>query len=255
MYRDELRGHAGLRGGVLVHTGAHWAAPAGAAGAVGARVLEQKGKSRGAGTRWKQDKPRAQPRQSKKGSPRSSGRPSIQPSPSPDAEPQEPLDVEPILDELLERVLVQSALAAVARQRVPFSVARARDAILFVAEWNFPVRDATDPEPNGDPDPERDGVWKEDEEPPAGLWDSWTPDAVAVAEVFPSSEEVRGSPSPRNPPGPRDSRCHRTASPLSPASSRPRLKIRPWIPARFPPLLPPWMSLGSPAGSRPGLSR
>ncbi|XP_059701664.1 uncharacterized protein C2orf81 homolog [Haemorhous mexicanus] len=190
VYWDELRSHAGLRGGVLVHTGTHWAAPTGAAGAVGVSIPEQKGKSRGAGTRSKQDKPRAQPRQSKKESPRSSGRTSIQPSPSPDAEPQEPLDVEPILDELLERVLIESALAAVARQRVPFAVSRARDAILFVAEWRFLVRDDTDPDPKGDPDPERDGVWKEDEEPPAGLWDSWTPGAVAVAEAFSSSEEL-----------------------------------------------------------------
>ncbi|XP_077034018.1 uncharacterized protein C2orf81 homolog isoform X1 [Agelaius phoeniceus] len=151
-----------------------------------AEVDWEKGKSRGAGTRSKQDKPRAQPRQSKRGSPRSSGRTSIQPSPSP--EPLEPLDVEPILDELLERVLTEVALAAVARQRVPFAVARARDAILFVAEWRFLVRDEKVPEPEGDSEPERDGVWKEDEEPPAGIWDSWTPGVVAVAS--PPSEEL-----------------------------------------------------------------
>ncbi|XP_036237820.2 uncharacterized protein C2orf81 homolog [Molothrus ater] len=157
-------------------------------GSCGCLCPEQKGKSRGAGTRSKQDKPRAQPRQSKRGSPRSSGRTSIQPSPSP--EPLEPLDVEPILDELLERVLTEVALAAVARQRVPFAVARARDAILFVAEWRFLVRDEKVPEPEGDPEPERDGVWKEDEEPPAGIWDSWTPGVVAVAEASPPSEEL-----------------------------------------------------------------
>ncbi|KAM7021296.1 uncharacterized protein C2orf81 homolog [Passerculus sandwichensis] len=148
--------------------------------------MAEKGKSRGAGARSKQDKPRARP--SRRGSPRGSGRPSPQPSPSP--EPPEPLDVEPLLDELLRRVLAEVALAAVARQRVPFAVARARDAILFVAEWRFLVRDDKVPEPEGDPEPERDGAWKEDAEPPAGVWDSWTPGVVAVAEESPASEEL-----------------------------------------------------------------
>ncbi|XP_064568155.1 uncharacterized protein C2orf81 homolog [Zonotrichia leucophrys gambelii] len=148
--------------------------------------MAEKGKSRGAGARSKQDKPRARP--SRRGSPRGSGRASPQPSPSP--EPPEPLDVEQLLDELLQRVLAEVALASVARQRVPFAVARARDAILFVAEWRFLVRDDKVPEPQGDPEPERDGVWKEDEEPPAGIWDSWTPGVVAVAEASPPLEEL-----------------------------------------------------------------
>ncbi|XP_053831531.1 uncharacterized protein C2orf81 homolog isoform X2 [Vidua macroura] len=142
--------------------------------------MAEKAKPLGAGTRSKKDKShtasRAQPRQSKKVSLET------QPTPSPDAAslPREPLDVGPILDELLERVLTECTLAAVARQLVPFTVARARDAILFVAEWRFLVRD------DGDPDPERDGVWKEDEEPQT-FWDTWT-DTIAEASL--SSEEV-----------------------------------------------------------------
>ncbi|XP_039579662.1 uncharacterized protein C2orf81 homolog [Passer montanus] len=60
--------------------------------------------------------------------------------------------------------------------------------MLFVAEWRFLVRDNEDPRPEGDPDPERDGVWKEDEEPPPQLWDSWTPGVVAAVSL--PSEEV-----------------------------------------------------------------
>ncbi|XP_053797429.1 uncharacterized protein C2orf81 homolog isoform X2 [Vidua chalybeata] len=148
--------------------------------------MAEKAKPLGAGTRSKKDKShtasRAQPRQSKKVSLET------QPTPAPDAAslPREPLDVGPILDELLERVLTECTLAAVARQLVPFTVARARDAILFVAEWRFLVRDDGDPEPEGDPDPERDRVWKEDEEPQT-FWDTWT-DSIPEASL--SSEEV-----------------------------------------------------------------
>lgn len=237
MYWDELRDHAGLRGGVLVYTGAHRAAPAGAAGAVAVPVPEQKAKPRGAGTtRPTQDKPRAggraQRRLSKTAAPKTPKTPGPTPSepgPSPEAEsvPREPLDVGPILDELLERVWTQCALAAADRQvrdppllpqhppkiwggfgglggfagavsalcpqRVPFTVARARDAILFVAEWRFLVRD------DGDPESEGDGVWEEDEEPQSCLLDSWTPGIVAVAEPSLFWEEVRRSPNPPEP--------------------------------------------------------
>ncbi|XP_041259067.1 uncharacterized protein C2orf81 homolog [Onychostruthus taczanowskii] len=84
---------------------------------------------------------------------------------------------------------VAGGLSALCPQRVPFAVSRARDAMLFVAEWRFLVRDDEDPDLEGDPDPERDGVWKEDEEPPAHLWDSWTPGVVPVVDVSLPSEE------------------------------------------------------------------
>uniref|UniRef100_A0A8U8B340 Basic proline-rich protein-like n=1 Tax=Geospiza parvula TaxID=87175 RepID=A0A8U8B340_GEOPR len=116
-------------------------------------------------------------------------------------------------------------VSALCPQRVPFAVARARDAILFVAEWRFLVRDEEVPEPDGDPEPERDGVWKEDEEPPAGIWDSWTPRVVAVAEASPPSEEVRGSPSPRSPSGPWDGGVT-APCPLCPALVRGALRGR-----------------------------
>ncbi|XP_039920057.1 uncharacterized protein C2orf81 homolog [Hirundo rustica] len=148
--------------------------------------MAEKGKSRGAGAKSKADKSRTsargQARQAKKGSPKTPGRTPRQPSPGPDGEapPREPLDVRPILDELLERVLSECALAAAARQRVPFTVSRARDAILFVAEWKFLARDEGDPAFEGDPEPERDGVWSEDEEPQTCPLDSWTRGVVFV---------------------------------------------------------------------------
>ncbi|RMC14603.1 hypothetical protein DUI87_09701 [Hirundo rustica rustica] len=162
-------------------------------------VLEYtgKGKSRGAGAKSKADKSRTsargQARQAKKGSPKTPGRTPRQPSPGPDGEapPREPLDVRPILDELLERVLSECALAAAARQRVPFTVSRARDAILFVAEWKFLARDEGDPAFEGDPEPERDGVWSEDEEPQTCPLDSWTRGVVFVDdESSLSSDEI-----------------------------------------------------------------
>ncbi|XP_015471685.1 uncharacterized protein C2orf81 homolog isoform X2 [Parus major] len=189
--------HAGLRGGVLVYTGAHWAVSRPDSGSCGGvSVPAQKGKPRGSGAKSKLEKSRTPvrgtPRQPKKASPKTPHRPLTQSSPSPDEEllPEEPLDVGSILDELLERVLTEHVLAAAARQRVPFTVSRARDAMLFVAEWRFPMRDDGDPDPGGDPDPERDGVWREDEEPQSCRWDSGTSGAVLVEDASLPSEAV-----------------------------------------------------------------
>ncbi|XP_048159712.1 uncharacterized protein C2orf81 homolog isoform X1 [Corvus hawaiiensis] len=209
MYWDELRGHAVVRGGVLVYTGAHWAGPAQAAAAVGVSVPVQKAKPRGAGTKSRRDKSRtlvrSQPRQGKKTSSKSPGRTAAQLTPPDDGgeSPPEPLDTGPILDDLLDRVMSECALAAAARQRMSFTVSRARDAILFVAEWRFQVRDDGEPDPEGDPDPERDGVWKEDEEPETCTWDSWIagvppivsrPSEQVPSEDVPVIAEAEGPP-------------------------------------------------------------
>lgn len=136
---DEFRGHDGLRGGVLVYTGAHWAGPSRAAGALAFSVPAQKGKSRGAGAKSKPDKSRssarAQGRQSKKTSPKSPRHTSAHHTPSPDeaAPAKEPLDVGPILNALLDRVLAECAVAAAARQvREPRS---SRDLGRFGGGW------------------------------------------------------------------------------------------------------------------------
>ncbi|KAM4899595.1 uncharacterized protein C2orf81 homolog [Sylvia borin] len=168
--------------------------------------MAEKGKSRGASAKSKPDKSRTPSRppgrQSKKPSPKTPRQTSAQHTPSPDEVQKEPLEVGPILDDLLDRVLTECALAAAVRQRVPFTVSRARDAILFVAEWQFPARDEGDPDPEGDPDreedpnreedtdPERDGIWSEDEEPQTCPLDSRTPCLVPVDyEGSLSSEE------------------------------------------------------------------
>uniref|UniRef100_A0A8C3TZR4 Uncharacterized protein n=1 Tax=Catharus ustulatus TaxID=91951 RepID=A0A8C3TZR4_CATUS len=204
MYWDALGGHAGLGWDVLGAlgcaewprwtawgcTGLYW----GALGCWGVFVPAQKGKSRAAGAKSKPDKSRTPVRAQTKKTPKTPGRAPSQRTPTPDEEPlpPEPLDVEPILDDLLERVLTESLCL----QRVPFTVSRARDAILFVAEWRFLVRD------DGDPDPERDGVWNEDEEPQTSHWDSSTPGVVPerLKEVRRPPEPVPAVTAPCQPP-------------------------------------------------------
>lgn len=88
---------------------------------MGVCVPAQKGKSRAAGAKSKVDKSRTPVRAQSKKTPKTPGRTPSQRSPSPDEAPlpQEPLDVEPILDDLLDRVLTECALAAAARQVRP----------------------------------------------------------------------------------------------------------------------------------------
>ncbi|XP_051630786.1 uncharacterized protein C2orf81 homolog [Manacus candei] len=110
--------------------------------------------------------------------------------------PGEPLDVEAILAELLDRVIAESVRAAVARQRVPYTVSRARDAILCVVEWRFLARDEGDPDPGEDPDPERARAWSEDEEPQPCVLDTSAQGVVPVRLVPPSLGEVPSQESP-----------------------------------------------------------
>ncbi|XP_027577390.2 uncharacterized protein C2orf81 homolog [Pipra filicauda] len=110
--------------------------------------------------------------------------------------PGEPLDVEDILAELLDRVIAESVRAAVARQRVPYTVSRARDAILCVVEWRFLARDEGDPDPGEDPDPERARAWSEDEEPQPCVLDTSAQGVVPVRLVPPSLGEVPSQESP-----------------------------------------------------------
>lgn len=111
---------------------------------------------------------------------------------------------------------MRAGLSALCLQRVPFTVSRARDAILFVAEWRFLVRDDGDPDRAGDPDPERDGVWSEDEEPQTRHWDSSTPGVVPE-----HWKEVRRPPEPARPVG---LAVSPTPDPLlPPARSHPRI--------------------------------
>lgn len=121
-------------------------------------------------------------------------------------------------------------VSALSLQRVPFTVSRARDAILFVAEWRFLARDEGDPGPEGDPDPERDGIWSKDEEPQTCPLDRMTPSIVpAEYEGSLSSEEVRRSPTPPDPARAVALAVSPTPTPdplCPPARARPRISLR-----------------------------
>uniref|UniRef100_A0A8C3RAT7 Uncharacterized protein n=1 Tax=Cyanoderma ruficeps TaxID=181631 RepID=A0A8C3RAT7_9PASS len=163
----------------------------------GVSVPAQKGKPRGASAKQKPDKSRTPSRppgrQSKKPSPRT---------------PQNPAPA--VIWGGLGGLGVAGGVSALSLQRIPFTVSRARDAILFVAEWRFPR----------DTDPERDGIWSEDEEPQTCPLDSRTPCVAPVDyEGSLSSEEVRRSPtSPGTRPGRGTRGVTHTGSPVSPLS-------------------------------------
>ncbi|XP_039407503.1 uncharacterized protein C2orf81 homolog isoform X2 [Corvus cornix cornix] len=235
--------------------------------------MAEKAKPRGAGTKSRRDKSRtlvrSQPRQGKKTSSKSPGRTAAQLTPPDDGgeSPPEPLDTGPILDDLLDRVMSECALAAAARQRVSFTVSRARDAILFVAEWRFQVRDDGEPDPEGDPDPERDGVWKEDEEPETCTWDSWIagvppivsrPSEQVPSEDVPVIAEAEGPPEcpgevPDAVPVRLSTLCPRTRFTMRSRRARSPPQPPKLLPLRSPTLSPSRPCQGHPARSRPSL--
>uniref|UniRef100_A0A8B9UB36 Uncharacterized protein n=1 Tax=Anas zonorhyncha TaxID=75864 RepID=A0A8B9UB36_9AVES len=88
-------------------------------------------------------------------------------------------DVGDVLAELLGRVLEECFQLYLARQRVPFTVSQARDAVLQVAEWRFQARDEGDTELEG-------GAWQEDEEPQPCAIDAWAQGSVPVLQEHPS---------------------------------------------------------------------
>uniref|UniRef100_A0A8B9T893 Uncharacterized protein n=1 Tax=Anas platyrhynchos TaxID=8839 RepID=A0A8B9T893_ANAPL len=88
-------------------------------------------------------------------------------------------DVGDVLAELLGRVLEECFQLYLARQRVPFTVSQARDAVLQVAEWRFQARDEGDAELEG-------GAWQEDEEPQPCAIDAWAQGSVPVLQEHPS---------------------------------------------------------------------
>nr|XP_047908035.1 uncharacterized protein C2orf81 homolog isoform X3 [Anser cygnoides] len=89
-------------------------------------------------------------------------------------------DVGDVLAELLGRVMEECFRVYLARQRVPFTVSQARDAVLQVAAWRFLARDEGDAELRGD------GAWQEDEEPAPCAIDTWAQGSVPVLQEHPS---------------------------------------------------------------------
>ncbi|KAK2523421.1 hypothetical protein Q9966_012075, partial [Columba livia] len=100
-------------------------------------------------------------------------------------------DAGDVVAELLERVLAECSRAHAVRQRVPFTVGQARDAILQITECRFLARDEGDTEPEG---PAGDSGWREDEEPEPCVADSWAQGFVPVLRLC--RDEVSGAQSP-----------------------------------------------------------
>ncbi|KAG7477193.1 hypothetical protein MATL_G00091870 [Megalops atlanticus] len=78
-----------------------------------------------------------------------------------------------ILDELVHRVMEKCYQLYLQKQLIPFTVSRARDALVHVVEWQFLVRDEGDW-------PDSAPLWEQDSEPlPCGI-DSWAQGCVPV---------------------------------------------------------------------------
>ncbi|XP_068535520.1 uncharacterized protein C2orf81 homolog isoform X2 [Anas acuta] len=150
-------------------------------------------------------------------------------------------DVGDVLAELLGRVLEECFQLYLARQRVPFTVSQARDAVLQVAEWRFQARDEGDAELEG-------GAWQEDEEPQPCAIDAWAQGSVPILQEHPSprpgdrevsstdtvlaeaecaSSAPRGVPAPSHAPLPQDGALTAPQPPGGRSSSSPSPAPRP----------------------------
>ncbi|KAL7975881.1 hypothetical protein Chor_011796 [Crotalus horridus] len=87
-----------------------------------------------------------------------------------------------LLAALLDQVLGGCYKVYLARQRVPYVIAQAREAMLQIVEWRFLARDA------GESDVPTDPAWQEDEEPAAAVPDSWAQGSVPLLQTVPSPE-------------------------------------------------------------------
>ncbi|XP_062430461.1 uncharacterized protein C2orf81 homolog [Rhea pennata] len=81
-----------------------------------------------------------------------------------------------IFAEFLDHVMKACYEVYLARQRVPFTVNQAKDAILQITEWRFLMRD------EGELNLEEDATWQEDEEPEPCITDSWAQGSVPVTQ-------------------------------------------------------------------------
>ncbi|XP_078535201.1 uncharacterized protein C2orf81 homolog isoform X2 [Lissotriton helveticus] len=81
-----------------------------------------------------------------------------------------------IIEDLLTRIMDQCFATYLEKQRIPFTISQAKEAMIKIAEWRFLVRD--EGEPGLTPDCLCD--WKEDEEPLQCITDSWAQGSVPV---------------------------------------------------------------------------
>ncbi|KAM3831520.1 uncharacterized protein C2orf81 homolog [Vipera latastei] len=87
-----------------------------------------------------------------------------------------------LLAALLDQALAGCYEVYLARQRVPYVIAQAREAMLQIAEWRFLARD------EGESDVPADPAWQEDEETAAAVPDSWAQGSVPLLQTVPSPE-------------------------------------------------------------------
>ncbi|CAI5785004.1 Hypothetical predicted protein [Podarcis lilfordi] len=88
-----------------------------------------------------------------------------------------------ILAGLMDQVLEECFKVYLERQCIPYVITQARDAMLQIIEWRFLVRD------EGEAGVPAEPTWQEDEEPVAGITDSWAQGSVPVLQAMPRPEE------------------------------------------------------------------
>ncbi|XP_060103427.1 uncharacterized protein C2orf81 homolog [Heteronotia binoei] len=88
-----------------------------------------------------------------------------------------------VLAALLDQALQECYKVHLARQRIPYVINQAREAMVQIIEWRFLVRD------EGEADVSADPSWQEDEEPVACITDSWAQGSVPVLQPMPRPEE------------------------------------------------------------------
>ncbi|XP_015275263.1 PREDICTED: uncharacterized protein C2orf81 homolog [Gekko japonicus] len=93
-----------------------------------------------------------------------------------------------ILAALLDLALDACYKVHLARQRIPYVINQAREAMVQIIEWRFLVRDG------GEADVSADPTWQEDEEPVACITDSWAQGSVPVLQPTPRPKEAAEAP-------------------------------------------------------------
>ncbi|XP_038601645.1 uncharacterized protein C2orf81 homolog [Tachyglossus aculeatus] len=102
-----------------------------------------------------------------------------------------------LLAQLLHRVTEDAFQLYLRRQRVPFTVSQAQEALLQMVEWRFLARDEGETAAHGGGTPALGPGWEEDEEPRTCATDAWAQGAVPVlaspGTLSPQDQEARSA--------------------------------------------------------------
>ncbi|XP_077158520.1 uncharacterized protein C2orf81 homolog [Paroedura picta] len=185
-------GRAGAPGETLVGRGGSWRSRARHAGRESGRGRAERGEKMASRDRVAQAKSRAE-----------RSRPPTVPAPQVDIVPGRLSEAEwlsllaaeeaedgvgDLLAALLDQALHECYQVHLARQRIPYVIHQAREAMVQIIEWRFLVRD------EGEVDVSADSTWQEDEEPVACITDSWAQGSVPVLQPMPHPEEAEVPP-------------------------------------------------------------